>query len=277
MSRRRRTAIAAVGLALVAWGSFLAVRAPTGPSLSAPTAVALGLVAMVGLAGALWKVRGRLDSAGDETAVAWDPEGEFARPAPERTDESRPLSSIAFATVVSEAGATARSEGTVADGIAEIRSPLREALLDALSAGDRTRSDARRMVAEGSWTDDDVAAAVLDGSVSPPARTIRERIEAWLYPERVVRRRTRRAMGAVAAAAEDALPTVPGERAPRTVPVTQPTLEDLRRGADGRLQRAVDRPDGRPRAGGRARTDGRALPPERSPQDGQVPDGVRNR
>lgn len=243
-SRRRRTAVAvaAVGLALVVWGSYLALLAPTDRSLSAPTAVALGLVAIAGLAGALWKVRGRLDSAGDETAVAWAPNEEFARPAPERTSESQQLSSVSFATVVSEAGAAARNEGTVADGIAEVRPPLRAALLDALSAGDRTRADARAMLADGTWTDDDVAAAVLDGSISPPARTVRERIEAWLYPERVVRRSTRRAMGAVAAAAEDALPTVPGERAPRTVPVTRPTLEDLRRGADGRLQRAVDRP-----------------------------------
>lgn len=240
MSRRRRIVVAAVGLALVAWGGYLAVSAPGGRELSPPVTAVLVLVALVALAGSLWKVRGRLDTGADALPVPWDPGEPFASPAPERTAEDYRLSSVEFADVVKEAGAAARNEGTVDDGIGVVRPPLREALLDALVQGGHSRSAARDLLADGTWTDDRDAAAVLDEAVSPPDRTLRERSEAWLYPKRVVRRRTRRAMQAVAEAADDALPTVPGETAPRTVPVLRPPLEDLRRGANGRLQRAVD-------------------------------------
>ncbi|PSQ44233.1 hypothetical protein BRD07_00530, partial [Halobacteriales archaeon QS_9_68_42] len=92
-------------------------------------------------------------------------------------------------------------------------------------------------IEEGTWTDDRLAASVLSPSVDPPTRSLRGRVWAWLYPERAVRRRVRRATDAVAAAADEALPAVPGESAARTVPVVRPTLSDLQRGVG--LQRAV--------------------------------------
>ncbi len=47
-------------------------------------------------------------------------------------------------------------------------------------------------------------------------------------------------MAAVSVAADDALPTVVGQRAPRPVPVVAPAVADLQRAADGSLQRAID-------------------------------------
>jgi len=96
---------------------------------------------------------------------------------------------------------------------------------------------------------------VLSPQIDRPRRTFTGRLYAWLFPERVVRQRVRRAVQAVAEAADDALPPVPGQRAPRSVPVRQPTLEELRRGVDDRLQSAVDpssiarEPDERTNAG----------------------------
>ncbi|WP_255681817.1 hypothetical protein [Natrinema sp. SYSU A 869] len=142
--------------------------------------------------------------------------------------------------MIETAGETARDSGTIDDGLEVVRPPLRTALLDALEQGGRSRSDAEAALADGTWTDDPVAASVLAAEIEPPIRPLRERVRAWLYPERVVRRRARQATNAVAEVADDALPTVPGQTAPRTVPVLQPRLEDLQRGADGRLQRAVE-------------------------------------
>lgn len=238
--RWRQVLVALVGLAIVTIGIVLGFDSQSAWSWSAGVAFGVVVIVLVALVLGPWKIRGALDAATDAPAVPWASDDSFANPAPERSDRNPPLSSDALAAVIEEAGVTARRSGTVADGLAVVRPALREALLEALEQGGRSRRDAEAALATGAWTDDRVAASVLEESVRPPARSLRERVRAWLFPERIVRRRSQRAMGAVAEAGEEALPTVPGQTAPRTVPVLRPRLEDLERGADGRLQRAVD-------------------------------------
>lgn len=237
MRRRHQFLVALFGLAFVAMGTILGVAGSGGSDGSIGLVV---LIALVALGLGVWKVRGTPGTTGDGPTVPWAADEPFANPAPERTDRDPALSSDAFAGVVEAAGEAARDGGTVDDGLDVVRPPLRETLLDALEHGGRSRSDVEAALADGSWTDDRVAASVLASEVEPPTRSFRERVRAWLYPERVVRRRARRATGAVAEVANEALPTVPGQTAPRTVPVLQPRLEDLQRGTDGRLQRAVE-------------------------------------
>ncbi|MFC7196011.1 hypothetical protein ACFQL4_17525 [Halosimplex aquaticum] len=98
------------------------------------------------------------------------------------------------------------------------------------------------LLASGAWTDDPVAAAVLDERVEPPRRSLRGRIRAWLFPERIVRRQAARAVAAIADAADEELPPVVGQRAPRTVPTLAPALGSLQRSVDGTLQRASASP-----------------------------------
>lgn len=189
---------------------------------------------------ALWKVRGALDDPDDAAAVPWAPGEPFASPSPEVAESDHPLSSVALTRVVESAGERAREDGDVETGLGAVRRPLRRALLEALVAGGREEVAVEAALAAGSWTDDPVAASVLEASIDPPGESLRRRFEAWLFPERVVRRRARRAVDAVGAAADEALPAVPGQTAPREVPVVQPTLAELQRGVDGRLQPAVD-------------------------------------
>jgi hypothetical protein len=226
--------VAAVLVALV-----VAVAGGGGRSTSAgfwAVAVVLGLLA---LTVALWKVRGRLDASSDRP-VAWARDEGFATPAPERTDDEYALSSDDFARRIEEAGTAARSEGTVVDGVAVVRPALRETLIEAMVQGEYDPESARETLSTGEWTDDQVAASVIDAEVPPPELSIRQRLLAWLFPERAVRRRLRRAVQELAEVADESLPTVPGQTAPRTVPVRKPRLEELQRDAEGRLQGAVD-------------------------------------
>ena len=238
--RRRHWAALGLGVGAVAVGVPFAMDDQVAWTWTTGTRFGAVLIAFLAVGIAARKIRGSLDAVGDGPAVPWATEESFATPAPERTARDPPLSSDGLAAVIDDAGATARESGTVADGLAVVRPALREALLEALEAGGRSKTDAVHAVATGAWTDDPVAASVLEERIDPPDRPLRDRVRAWLFPERVVRERSRRATAAVAEAADDALPTVPGQTAPRTVPVLQPRLEELERGADGGLQRAVD-------------------------------------
>lgn len=237
MSRLRTIAVALVGVAFVATGIAIAVA--TQPTRSEGTTGGMILLALLAVVVGLWKIRGTLDSSANGPPAPWAEEG-FATPAPERTDRKPPLSSDGLTRVVDAAGRTARESETVDEGLAVVRPVLRTALRDALVQGGESRSAAEAAIDDGRWTDDQVAASVLSAGVEPPTRSIRERLRAWLFPERVIRRRTGRAMRAVAEAANEALPAVPGQAAPRSVPVLQPRLEELRRGASGELQRAAN-------------------------------------
>lgn len=230
--RRHPFVVVFLGSAVVVAGLYLAVIAGTGWTTSSGVVVVIAIVALIALLGALWKVHGTLD-------VVWASDESFANPAPERTPSDYSLSSEAFAADLQWAGERAR-EGTVEDGIAVVRPLLRDTLSDALVQGGWSYEEVQRALDEGTWTDDRIAASVLATDVLPPERSLRERVQSWLFPEKVMRRRVQRATQTVAETADEALPTVPGQDAPRTVPVVRPRLEDLRRSVDGSLQRAAD-------------------------------------
>lgn len=237
---RREWLLVALGLAFVAAGLLFGREAQPAWAWTAGVAFGVFALALVAVAVGGAKIRGALDTTADAPPVSWAPGDSFAAPTPERSDRTPELSSDEFASVIERAGVRARNRGTVANGLEVIRPPLREALGEALVAGGQSREEVKAALADGSWTDDRLAASVLEPSIDPPDRPLRERVRAWLFPERVARERSRQAMGSVAEAADEALPSVPGQSAPRTRPVLQPRLEELRRGADGQLQRAVD-------------------------------------
>lgn len=249
MSRWRGPLVALAGLGFVAIGVLVAVATPgqAGTARSPGVvlaALALGLVAFVL---GLWKVWGRLEPpavAGGvddaRAAIPWTDDDPFTTPAPERTDREPPLSSRDLAGLIETGGRTARRDGSVDAGIAVVRPVLREALTDALEASGRSRVAVDRELAAGEWTDDPVAASVLEADLQEPDRPFRERVRDWLFPERAVRERVRRATDAVATAADDGLPTTPGQTAPRTVPALPPRLETLTRGVNEQMSRATD-------------------------------------
>ena len=237
----RRWLVTALGLLLVGLGVLLADSDP-GQAIDSGTQGLLTLIGLVAIALAIWKVRGSLGASAQAAPVPWAADDPFATPAPERTPREVRFASETLARLVEEACETARRKGSVDAGVAVVRPALREALVDALlqGGGTRTRADVESTLAKGRWTDDRLAASVLDEAVEPPERSLRERLIDWLSPQRTVRERTRRAMQAIAALADDSLAQVPGQTALRTLPVVRPRLEELRRGTDGRLQHAVD-------------------------------------
>ena len=230
---------AVVGVVLIGVGVIVATTTPGGQSASSVVGFIGGVLAFFALIVVLLKIRGPTESVA-ETPTPWSASDSFARPAPERSGETYPLSSDHLARGIKEAGTEARSAGTVEEGLAVVRPALRETLIEAMGQGHSDRDAARRAVETGDWTDDPIAANVLDHDAASPTFSLRERAKAWLFPERVVSRRVQHAVQEIAETADEALPTVPGQTAPRTVPVVKPRLEELQRGADGRLQRAVD-------------------------------------
>lgn len=232
----------AIGVGLLAISvAGIALLAGIGGTGGTATGVLLALLAIVGIVGALWKLLAT-PGAGESSVVQppWTDDGAlFDRP-PERTGDDEVLSGESFAALLSNAGSAARENGTVEAGFESIRPVLRRALGDALAhrLGDRDAVEAA--IESGTWTDDRAAAAVLAPGIEFPPWSLRQRLEAWLFPERVVRRQLQRTVQAIAEAADDAIPNVPGQNAPRNVPVLQPRLAALQRGVDGRIQRAVD-------------------------------------
>lgn len=238
--------VAAAGVAvLVGVGTALGsapVPETAAPGLAGAVGLVVGVVALL-----VTVVRARGDPGPDAEPAPWTEGGRLVDRAPEESPDDVAVSGTETAETLAEATRAARSAGDVQAGVETVRPPLRQALGSALVAGGREPERVERALANGTWTDDDLAAAVLDGAVDPPKRSPRERLRDWLFPERAMRERTRRAVAAVDEAVSEALPAVVGEDAPRTVPVVAPTLEDLQRTADGRLQRAEAVGDGRPR------------------------------
>lgn len=223
-------------LVVVAALAFGVVDTPSSTETPAALAALVGLL-VVGLS--LWK----LVRTPDDDAVApppWSEAGALVADAPESTPETDRISGTALAEYIEAAAAEARQEGAIEPGVAAIREPLREALVAALRQGGWDRERIEGALNAGTWTDDPVAAAVLDESVPPPERSLRRRIWRWLFPEKAVRHRTARAVGAIARATDEAVPPVVGQHAPRPVPIAEPTVDDLRRAADGSLRRAVE-------------------------------------
>jgi len=230
--------LAAVGTLLLGVGVGVGLLSGpvtgTGPPLW--LGVPLGLL-VLGLS--LWKLLST--PSGDAVSASpWSEGGAIVADPPESTPETDPISGTELADVIETAAREARNADTVDAGLETVRAPLREALVDALQQGGWERDRVEAALSAGSWTDDPVAASVLDEDVLPPERSLRRRVWAWLFPAKAVRHRTARAVGAVATAAEAALPPVVGQHAPRPVPVVEPTLDDLRRASDGSLRRAVE-------------------------------------
>ena len=245
LARAKRWVLArsALGIAAVLVACSLVILL-TVDSTSSTRSLANLVAAFVGLGALLVGLQSLLGStAPDDERIApapWTSAGGIVDQAPERTTDEHPLSGDALATEIERAGAVAREQGTVAAGLAELRPTLRAAVLDALVRGGMERAEAEDAVGAGTWTDDAAAAATLSEDVVRPDWGFRERIRAWLFPERLVRREARRAVHEIGRVASAEVPVVPGRSAPRTVPVVRPGLGELRRGADGELQAATE-------------------------------------
>lgn len=239
-----RRLLAAAGAVLVLLGVVLTVAGTGINALALSEAAIEDLVTVLVLTGAavaIWKIAGSVSADDGDVAIPpWAPGGAIVYGDPERTPTDYPLSAEELSEVVAAAGATARQQGTVEDGLAVLRSPLREALVDALRQGGMDRDSIEDAIESGEWTENDWAAYVIEPSVGAPRWTIKQRFRAWLFPEDTVQRLARIAVHGVARAADDAIPPVPGQSAPRTVPVAEPSIADLQRGADGDLQEAIE-------------------------------------
>ncbi|MDQ2072230.1 DUF7269 family protein [Haloarcula sp. NS06] len=226
------------GMLLVAAGAVIGLIGTPEPAASGPGAAGV-LVLLVCVLVAVWKLLRTPDNPTISPSPWADDDG-FTREYLETTPTDDAVSGTELAERVEAAVAKARDDGSVDESLDPVREPLRATLTEALVQGGHDPDTVKAQLAAGTWTDDPVAAAVLDESVTPPDRPFRARLRAWLFPEKAVRKRCGRAMAAVSVAADDALPAVVGQRAPRPMPVVAPAVADLQRAADGSLQRAVD-------------------------------------
>lgn len=240
----RTRVLAALGTALTTAALALLVRAslggPIGDGWNAVGSGLLGLVGLAGLVAAAWQVRSRpaVDRPGASEPLRRAGRYRLVETAPERTDVEYPLAGHRTAELLARAAEAAGTAGSVEAGLAVARPPLRRLARDVLVAGGATPREATRAIETGGWTDDAEAAALLSPAIDPPRLSFRARLRAWLRPERAARAQIDRAAVAVAAAADEALPTVIGRKAPRQVRVAPPTLAELRRDVDGTLRRA---------------------------------------
>lgn len=226
------------GLLFVAIGAITGLAETPRPAVDGPGGLG-GFVLFIGFLMAVWKLW-RTPDGPDVSPSPWSDADEFTATHLETTPTEETISGTDLAKHVETAASQARDGATVAESLDPVREPLRDTLIHILVESGQDRETVVQQLAAGTWTDDRVAAAVLDGNVTPPDRPFRARLRAWLFPEKAVRKRSARAMAAVSAAADDALPTVIGQRAPRPVPVVAPGVADLKRAADGSLQRAVN-------------------------------------
>ncbi|WP_436910396.1 DUF7269 family protein [Halosimplex marinum] len=253
MNRWLAAVVAALGTVAIGAALLLAVAlTPVTASEAGGGALAVALVGVALAAAKLYR------SGANAEAVApapWEEGGELVEGTPEETADPADVTGEELAELVDEARERARDAETVEEGFAVVRRPLREALTRVLSAGGADPDQVEGALATGAWTDDRVAAAVVDERVDLPRLSLWGRLRAWLFPERVVRRGTARAVAAIDDAAERELPPVVGADAPRTTPTVAPALGTLRRAADGTVQRA-DAAARRPGRDGGDPTDG---------------------
>ena len=222
MKRSVRVGSVGIGIALIGIGIGTAVLGFENQLL---TVLLVGLAIVGALVGLAVKYRGSLPRE-HEGALPWSEGDHYATPAPERTPRSDPLSSDRLALLLREAGSTARSNRELEGGVAVLRPVLRETLEGVLEAGGHGPTEVEAMIESGEWTEDALAAWVVSGSVPEPPESVRRRLRRWLFPERELRDRTHVTVGAIARTAAVTVPAVPGQEAPRTVPVVTPRLED---------------------------------------------------
>lgn len=229
---------AGIGTLTVLGAAIVGVATASPPGGEVP----LLLAGVVGLSVLLLSLV-KLARTPDDEAVApppWSEEGALVDGRPESTPTSDRISGTGLATDIEAAASDISGAETLDAGVESVREPLRSALAGTLRQAGWDDEDIQRALADGSWTNDRTAAALLDDGVAPPERTLRRRLWAWLFPERALRHRTALAVGAIARVAESELPPVVGQHAPRPVPVLEPTLDDLQRAADGELRQALD-------------------------------------
>lgn len=241
--RLRRTARAVrvalpvlAGLAATIAALAIAVAVPSPASSDAGPDGLVWLVALGALAVAAWLAYDVVRSRDSADAVPWSGAGPIVDEDPESTPTDEPLSGGGLVTALAQASEIARHDRDLEAGVDVVRPRLREAYADAAVRGGVDRAVVEERIETGAWTDDGVAAATLAAGIDPPRRSWRRRLGDWLFPARAVQRRTRRAVAAIAAAADEVLPPVVGSDAPRTVPVHAPDLGAIPRGPDGRLQ-----------------------------------------
>ena len=219
MSRRAVATVLGLGLVVLAIALGLS-RVTTGSELPVAVVVAAGLTA------AIWQLRrGR--------AMRSESTDRGRRMPPERTPDDDPLSGASLSSILADAEAAARADDDIASGLAVVRPMLRHTLETVLRSSGYDEARIESVLASGAWTDEPAAAATIDPAVPLPQLTRRERLFAWLFPERFVRAYVRATVSEVGALADEELPTVPGQDAPRPVPVRQPSLARLRQGPDG--------------------------------------------
>lgn len=261
MKRALTALVVALGTLAILGGLALAVVLT--PVTASDAGAGAALVVLVGVGLTVLKL---YRSGGDETTAPppWMEAGALVEGTPEETADPADVTGADLATLVDDACERARDAETVEEGFEAVRPPLRRTLADVLVAGGTDPAAVEERLASGDWTDDAVAAAVVDEAVRRPSGTLRERVRTWLFPERVVRRETARTVRAIAETADETLPPVVGQRAPRTVPTLAPSLGSLQRAADGTLQRASGPATGE--SAGSEPSDGRAET-ARSPTD----------
>lgn len=233
--RSRQLLLAGAGLlAVVAACVIAVVRAETVPETVGPGAVGW-LVVLGALGAAAWLRYRATRSAPDEAAAPWSGTDPIVAETPEATPDTQPLSGRELVLELDQASTAARQAGEIETGLEVLRPALRDTYVLVARHAGQDESTARAALDRGTWTDDPAAAAALSPDVDPPPRSLVERLRDWLYPGRAVRRRTRAAVDALAAAADESVATVVGTDAPRRIPVYEPTLAERRLGPTGEI------------------------------------------
>ncbi|WP_123539166.1 DUF7269 family protein [Halosimplex salinum] len=227
---------------VLAIGAALALAVVLTPVTATGAGEGAVLVALAGVALALAKLYGPAPDRETVEPPPWTEEGALVAGRPEETTEPADVTGDELAALLDEACDRARGAETVEDGFIVVR-PALAAVVERVLVASGTEPDAvEDALANGSWTDDPVAAAVVDERVQRPRSSVRERVPTWLFPERTVRRETARTVAAIEAMADERLPPVPGQRAPRTAPTLEPAIGSLQRTVDGTLQPASAAP-----------------------------------
>jgi hypothetical protein len=211
----------------------------TEPSTNGGAALAAGGLSFVGVVVSVWLVYGASDGRTVLDGEV-DQDAGFGQPAPERPDTDPDLSGRELAAVVEEAGTVAREDRSLAAGLDVVRPPLRGTLHTVLVQAGADPEAATRAIDTGAWTDDETVAAVLSDTATGDRRTLLERLGTWLFPERVCRQRTRRAVGAIDALVQDALPSIPGQDATKSISIVRPDVPDIEPRVEADVHPAAD-------------------------------------
>lgn len=243
MNRTLVRAAVVAGLAATVGGLVVAVTGMDLVGGAADSERLLQLLAIGGVLATAYLLYDATRSRSADDPAPWSDAGPIVETRPEAHPESEPLSGRHFEELLSTAVDTARQQRRIESGLEVVRAPVRETYLLAMEAGGVDRSAAERDLETGTWTDDPVAAAVLSPEVSLPSRGLRRRIVDWLFPGQAVHRMVHRTVDAVASAADDRIPAVVGQDAPRNVPVYQPSLASIQQGPGGEVRTPGQSPE----------------------------------